>query len=566
MHKLKLFLAPSVPTLALIFFVVSALVCANPNSHAAEISPAAASQAIQELGSAREIFLQDADFGEKFERLMELEQQALQLALDEPLKLGSIGSAILDIYAGSLTGHYVMQTFYGHLETEEAEQYHKALFEHLVEVMHNSGDGSVDSPYSIMTVYDAHAFSRRESESVVGSIYRPQDATKINYLMVTRPVNKELIYRQFSVDHLLDRLTGNVGDLDPAETNPAAQRQANATRIWALIQLFASRKDTAAQAAIGTYLARLKRYDQAVTWLRAASRTTNVLANSVLAQLYWTMANDSEESADKDALRELALENHMHAIALGSADSMYTLATLYINDFYGEENRAAAIPLLKQAGELGHTEALMYLGYLYNIGREVEKNVAQAQLVFAQAAEHKTPQSILNYARFLHGEKSQDANPQLIKWLEELAADDNAEAMVVLGNLHARGVATRQSKRRAIRWYKKAVRAHPMDADIVNEVAWTLTVTDVKGLKRAKFAKQIMDTLMTQDSEARAKPEYLDTWAASLAANGEFEQATVLQNEAIAIATEHSRDDVLDILKEHLEQFKIGESITEAAP
>ena len=58
------------------------------------------------------------------ERLVELEQQALELVEDEPLKLGSIGSAILDTYQASITGHYVMSRFYAHVETPSAEQEH----------------------------------------------------------------------------------------------------------------------------------------------------------------------------------------------------------------------------------------------------------------------------------------------------------------------------------------------------------------------------------------------------------------------------------------------------------
>ena len=78
------------------------------------------------LAAARNEFLSADDLNEKLLRLMELEHQALQLAADEPLKLGSIGSAILDIYYGSPTGHLVMSRFYDHVESEEAKEPHDA--------------------------------------------------------------------------------------------------------------------------------------------------------------------------------------------------------------------------------------------------------------------------------------------------------------------------------------------------------------------------------------------------------------------------------------------------------
>ena len=122
-----------------------------------------------------------------------------------------------------------------------------------------------------------------------------------------------------------------------------------------------------------------------------------------------------------------------------------------------------------------------------------------------------------------------EANGQIYQRLEDLAGNDEAEAMVILGNLYARGIASKASNRTALRWYKKAVKTAPANADIVNEVAWTLTVSDIPGLKRAKYAKSIMDFLMDEDEDARIRPEYLDTWAATHAASGDFERAIALQ-------------------------------------
>ena len=34
---------------------------------------------------------------------------------DEPLRLGAVGSAILDLYYASLAGHQALAKFYGHL-------------------------------------------------------------------------------------------------------------------------------------------------------------------------------------------------------------------------------------------------------------------------------------------------------------------------------------------------------------------------------------------------------------------------------------------------------------------
>ena len=74
-----------------------------------------------------------------------------------------------------------------------------------------------------------------------------------------------------------------------------------------------------------------------------------------------------------------------------------------------------------------------------------------------------------------------------------------------------------------------------------------------------------MDRLMNSSARARNQPEYLDTWAATYAASGDFEKALTLQEQAIDVAN-RDQTDVIDILREHLELFKDGKTVTEKAP
>ena len=246
---------------------------------------------------------------------------------------------------------------------------------------------------------------------------------------------------------------------------------------------------------------------------------------------------------------------------------MYTLANLYLADYYGEENRESAIPLLEQAGAQGHVEALIYLGHLYSTGDTVDADSTKARGYYERAAKLKDTNAILRYGRFLtSGDHEVTRENEIVDWLTELARDDNAQAMIVLGNLYARGLVPKQSRRKAINWYKRAVRKAPDNPDVVNEVAWTLTVTDVDGLQRARYARRIMSKLMENNEAANGRPEYLDTWAATYAATGAFPRAIELQTQAIDVARAQARDDVMDILTTHLEIFKRGETITERAP
>ncbi len=512
---------------------------------------------IAELDAQREAFLAAPDLAERLRRLLELEQQALQLAVDEPLKLGSIGSAILDVFPSSQTGHYVMSRFYAHVESLDAKATHDAALAQIQAYMRSgAASGTAAAPYKIMTTYDAHAYARSQGKQPVGSMYRVTDMSSMHLLLVSKPESAGLQSSHFDLSHLVRAV----------ESNNASDPHA-----WRLLQVLAARMDSAAQTTIGRMMMGSQRYDDAVSWFKVAARSGNVLANISLARLYLRQADgkdNEEDQQEHQELLDLVMENYLHAIAMGSTEAMYTLANLYINDYYGEENRSAAVPLLRQAGELGHPESLLYMGYLHNTGREVPQDPAKAAQYFARAAALNNTQAILSYGRFLSAQRDDVSKETgaIHEWLEGLADDAEAEAMVILGNLHARGIATPASNRDAVRWYKKAVKAAPEDAEIINEVAWTLTVSDVEGLQRTNFARRIMDTLMETSEDARQRPEYLDTWAATYAASGDFERAISLQERAIEVATEQQREDVLEILQGHLELFKAGATITEQAP
>ncbi|MEE9254514.1 MAG: hypothetical protein V3U43_06240, partial [Pseudomonadales bacterium] len=80
-----------------------------------------------------------------------------------------------------------------------------------------------------------------------------------------------------------------------------------------------------------------------------------------------------------------------------------------------------------------------------------------------------------------------------------------------------------------------------------------------------RYALEIMDRMMDQDPRARENPAYIDTWAAAYAANGDFERAMELQQEALAEA-EQAKADYVPTLRDHLESFQKQETIEEAVP
>ena len=82
----------------------------------------------------------------------------------------------------------------------------------------------------------------------------------------------------------------------------------------------------------------------------------------------------------------------------------------------------------------------------------------------------------------------------------------------------------------------------------------------------SRYAQDIMNQLMESDKEARDRPEYLDTWANTYAANGDFKTAIEVQQRAIKKAQEQQRNDVLEILRRHLDLFRAGNHVIDQVP
>ena len=532
----------------------------------------------------RKTFIADSDLIEKLPSVLAFERQALQLLDDAPLKLGAIGAAIIELRPGSLTGHYALKKFYQHVETPEGVVTHARKLNHLNAALLRSGNGSEEQPYKITTKNDAAIFTLLRNKKIVGEIYQTTKNHPLGLLTLARATsNSPLENTKFDLSDLLVPLS----QLNTKE---------EAGSPWPILRLFTDEEDSAAQASIGTYLAKQQRYESATGWLELSARNGNMLAHTLLARIYGYLAAVTDEKGESGAKDKpinkssvkpidkpngtteeftlLSVKNHRQAIALGSIESMYTLGRLYIESTSIkpplQRNIQEGVELTERAGSLGSAKAYLFLAYQNVSGKLLKRNDEKANEYFAAAAQLKNPSAVINYARFLVSFNQLEPHEQLMPLLTELAGQNNAKAMVALGNLNALGIGSKKSAKQAVSWYKKAVRvaqaSHHKAADVINEVAWTLASTQDKPLKRSRYAQKIMDALMEKNPQASTHPEYLDTWANTYAANGDFSKAVSLQKQAIASASAQNRSDILKILNDHLAKFMSGQAITEQTP
>ena len=512
----------------------------------------------------------------------ELESQALLYLEQEPLKLGSIGSAILEKDPSNLIGRLALSKFYSSLGTIETGTDFTESYEESLKVISESGNGSPEKPWVVSSNQAAELFLKDTGISRVGAVYQSNLQQKLGLMIIglesedTQP--KEYY---FDLSHLLNSANAYLStDKTQDSDNP-----------WPLLRLLSESRDSAAQAAIGAYLVKQKNYKAAINWLTASAQQDNLFAHTLLARIFWSQFSGIEQMlrSDKDQstltaenreslhsqlndLKTKSQSHHRQAISLGSVESMYTLGRLLFEGKFGPGKVIEGQELLEKSGKLGNAESFLFLAHHYRFGNIVQQDISRSSTFFSKAAKLRNPEAIVAFARFLISPAGEGFREKekfgIVKLLEELVAEKEPEAMVVLGNLSAAGVQTNQSFRQAISWYKKAVKAASNNIDeasdeVINEVAWILATTSKKSLKRARYALRIIDKRMQDSSLAREKPEFLDTWAAALAANGQFEKAIEIQNRAISKATEQDRDDVLQILEKHLKSFKLNQPITE---
>jgi uncharacterized protein len=518
---------------------------------------AAAGEAVS-MTALREAFLHSEDFNTRMQALAPLEQQAMQLMEDEPLRLGAIGTAIIDEYFASITGHKALQRYYSHLGADDAAEEHEAWLSQVIAAVEADADGSVRAPYTVVSAGEAQAYLRLNNRIPVGSMYYSTEAAPFMVLIAAQAPQGRMQSYYFNLTGAYQAIQAAVGRAHDGETfDPGI-----------LIDYLAQQEDSAAQASIGSYLYSQQRFDEAEHWFRASSRSGNVLANLMLAHIYQMRAlRSSDEEQEQEEALELALDHYTTAIAMGSDDAMFALGTLYLDGYYGEENIDTGVSLLQQAANFGHTDSMLWLGHMHREGMHVEQDVDAARRYFSQAAETGSPRAQRHYTRFLLANADVIAfDTRVVDWLDALIIDDDAEAMLLRGALYARGVGVNQNFRRAQQWYRRAASTSERNAELINEIAWTLAVSHLTRLRQPEYALRIIERTMTSDPVARRNAAYLDTWAAAHAANGNFERALEIQRKAVAAAEAEADENLIEVLQRHLELLEQGQTITDEIP
>lgn len=568
--------------------VLIGLLGALPTGCATQASPPASYEDLVAQGadapvdvtSLRRAFLARPDFDERLRELVALEAQVLAAIDERPLRLGAVGSAILDLYYGSLAGHQALARFYAFVDSVEQAAYHERWVAAIQADIERAGDGSLEAPYPVVFANQAKAYLVARGLTAVGTTYEQTESYPLMLRAAARPDAGRVELVQFDLSDTYRAYEAAVRE-DETTVLPVAGSPATCADIgiceafntYAFVHLLArGGEDSAAQVLIGRFLMGVpggKRLEEAAEWLLQAAQAGNAIANLSLADLCLSLAYDSTTPSSAQVWLERAERSYVLAVAAGFDVAMVQLGRLYLRGEYGNDKRPAGIGLLERAARLDNVDALQNLAVLHTEGAFVDRDFDAAEGYYLRAAEVHEAARIV-YARFLlQPGYGRSFNDRAYGWVRDAAKAKDPHGMLLLAQLYHTGSHGDQSTRRARSWFKRAVRVAPDDPFVVNQAAWTLTVTRLPRLRDAHYAVRIMDRVMADENgRAREDPAYLDTWAAAYAAIGNFERAITIQQEAIA--KEQGRSDsrqrqTLPILLEHLAAFRAGERISDDA-
>ena len=512
-----------------------------------------------------EAFLSDLESLIKLDEMRSYESLVSRLLNSEPLRLGPLGTALLDRYEASLTGQLALARFYEYLE-QETDTTHTAWVKRLKAHMSFERDGSRDKPFRALNVNDAKSFLQIDGLEPIGTVYgRTEDYPLLVEIVARGSDGKSSItvFEVLSSRLLIEGYCGNAEqDCFPIVLSHLLGQADNAAVVSLAV--------LTVQEAFGKPAnERTQALDRAISMLQPNLDPNNVLTSHSYASFLVQRADLSQEEQYRARLLNDARSKYRAAISAGYMDSLLALGRLYIGGAFGDSERQSGIDLYEQAIDLGNADAATTLGWIYadgfaNIPQDLDRSFDLLKLgKNLGSVEHG-----LDYIRFL----IRDESPQLLswedrKWLRRQANDDNPAAMLIMGQIFARGITVKEKPSVAMYWYRKIPHISPYNAELVNQVAWILATSEIRKLRDAPFALKIMNKMMIGNRNARRSPMYLDTWAAAYAAMGQWREAMSLQVEAVerAVQDENALQH-LEEMREHLEAFRREEALFEDVP
>lgn len=512
----------------------------------------------------RSEFVRSEQAADKILEIAPFERLVVAIADSEPFRLGPLASAIFRGHPTSLAGHFAAHRFYSAVGEEIAAS-HMATIETIVDHMAEGRDGTLESPYRALTTSEGYAFLLHRDHTPLGAAYGSTEKYPFVVLVSAQGPDKRISRVVFDLSSTLEPIRSYALDF---QKNRSGNASKDTLEFHEIIGFLALMNDPAAQIFIGQFYAAEDNFNNSIHWLSNAAQTDSALANLTLGRVYWQQSLQVDDAESRMSLEELAENNFLHAVGAGFDSAMFDLAKIYLRSERTEDERENGFDYLRRAIGLGNTNAMRYLARLQAYGMWTPQDLDATESLLYLASRMGNEGAKREYIEFmLNSTNGRDSRETAVAWLHELARDENPGAMIELGKLYALGRDVKQSYRRARHWFRKAVAQDPTSSEVVNHVAWILTVSHLNRLRNPRYALRIIERLMESNENARSNPAFIDTWAAAYASLGNFDRAVELQREALAKGEKQEVDEnIMTLLQQHLDDFSSGKQVIEELP
>lgn len=258
---------------------------------------------------------------------------------------------------------------------------------------------------------------------------------------------------------------------------------------------------------------------KAFAWYQKAALQGHLQACQMLGLMY-------QKGDGTKADPEAAKRYYQYAADRGLAEARYGLGLLYAEGVGVPRDEELAIFWFKKASRQNFSPACVALGVMYAGGRGVSKNMEAA-----------------------------------FNWFLRSAELGNSEGMLRVAGMYRTGIGVPQDIGIAIRWLEEALKVKTRSSLLAtNDLAWILATCPDVTYRDSKRALELAEHLVASGA---TQPSALDTLAAAYAANGMYEKAIHVQEDAIKKLDETGEKELEAPLRERLELYKAGKAWVE---
>ena len=208
-----------------------------------------------------------------------------------------------------------------------------------------------------------------------------------------------------------------------------------------------------------------KDHKKAFKWFEKAAGQRYANAQGMLGRMYYLGLSASEDKLQAIQLFLQAAGNVKKSAEQGNEYAQNILGFMYEHGLVLNKNIQHALQWYRKSAEQGNALAQFNLGAMYKNGQGVEKDYSKAIEWYTKAANQSHAYAQYNLAGiYKNGQGIEKNYIKALEWFIQAANQGLARAQKALGDMYFCGQGVSQNKQKAVEWYQKA--AEQGDAEV----------------------------------------------------------------------------------------------------